>query len=175
MTSNRHDFSTATKTDLARRAGHRCSLPNCRALTIGPTDSASGSVSVGVACHINAAASGGPRYDPGQTAAQRASVDNGIWCCATCSRLIDGDNSTFTAKKLRSIRAEHEALTQSEVGKPRTAAVTEVCGEHYASGDGVVTALDIRATAIIRPGTISRASGTGRVTATRIGGKNDEE
>ena len=172
--SNRDDFSQKTKAALASRAGYRCSLPNCRAQTIGPDRTPDGSLSIGVACHIHAASPNGPRYDPGQSPEERASIDNGIWCCATCSRIVDGDESAFTAEELRRVRAEHETWARGTLGKsPDAEKLTEVAGEHQASGVGYVVALDIEGPAIIKPGTKSSASGIGNITATRIGRKSD--
>jgi hypothetical protein len=50
--------------------------------------------------------------------------------------------------------------------------LVEVAGDHAASGIGEVTALDIDGTGVvIKPGTKTRASGVGKITATRIGGR----
>ena len=40
------DFSQKTKAALASRAGFRCSLPNCRAQTIGPDHTPDGSLKI---------------------------------------------------------------------------------------------------------------------------------
>ena len=82
------------------------------------------------------------------------------------------DESTFTAEQLRRFRAEHEAWVRGTLGKsPDAETLTEVAGEHQASGVGHVVALDIEGSAIIKPGTKSSASGIGNITATRIGRK----
>jgi len=49
--------------------------------------------------------------------------------------------------------------------------MVEVAGIHEASGIGIVTALDIKGPAKIKPGTVSKASGIGNITGTKIGGK----
>lgn len=59
----RDDFKLDVKDTLARRAGMRCSNPNCRQPTSGPQQDPAKSVNVGVAAHITAAAKGGSRYD----------------------------------------------------------------------------------------------------------------
>ncbi len=51
--------------------------------------------------------------------------------------------------------------------------VVIVDGEHSAEGFGEVTGLDIEGPAIIKPGTKSRAKGTGKITGTRIGRRED--
>jgi divalent metal cation (Fe/Co/Zn/Cd) transporter len=43
-----------------------------------------------------------------------------------------------------------------------------VDGEHQASGIGTITGLDIKGSAVLRPGTKSSASGEGNVTGTKI-------
>lgn len=170
MTANsRDDFSLKTKTALAARAGYRCSMRDCRAQTIGPDGTATGSLSVGIACHIHAASPNGPRYDPSQTPEERTAANNGIWCCANCSRIVDGDESTFSAAELGRIRREHESWIRTNLGKGQTSKFTEVAGQHQAVGVGEVVALDIEGPAIIKPGTQSSARGVGRITATRIG------
>jgi len=57
--SKRDDFSPSVKRLLAERSGYHCSNPSCRRLTSGPEKSYDGSVNLGVAAHIAAAAKGG--------------------------------------------------------------------------------------------------------------------
>jgi hypothetical protein len=78
----RDDFRQATLSRLAQRAGYMCAYPDCRQLTIGPSeDRKSGLTMVGVGAHITAASPGGSRYDGSLTAEERASEANGIWMC----------------------------------------------------------------------------------------------
>lgn len=98
--AKRDDFSAPVVRTIARRAGYRCSNQNCLRPTIGP-DGADESASIGVAAHITAAASGGPRYDPTLTAEERAAAENGIWLCQTCSRLVDVDVTSHSIDQLR--------------------------------------------------------------------------
>ena len=101
-TSSRDDFTRNTRETIARRSGYRCAFPNCRWLTVmpDPVDSSS-SVGTGIGAHICAAASGGPRYDPAMTPEERASVENGIWLCAACSRIVDALPDAFPVGTLR--------------------------------------------------------------------------
>src|SRR5207245_961022 len=55
---------------------------------------------IGVACHITASPAG-PRYDCSLTSVQRSGVDNGLWLCQTCSKLIDSDLKRYTTASLR--------------------------------------------------------------------------
>lgn len=65
--SGRDDFSAKTVQLLRDMAGNVCSKPDCHVHTHGSKAKRNGAFSVGVACHIKAAASGGPRYDPNQS------------------------------------------------------------------------------------------------------------
>ena len=113
----RDDFSAATKELLAKRVGFRCSNPECQQPTSGPQVDPHGTVNVGVAAHISAAASGGPRCEPDLTAEQRCDSTNGIWLCQTCAKLVDNDSERFTRLvregwKRAAERAAAVALTQ---------------------------------------------------------------
>lgn len=87
----RDEFSTSTKRLLAQRVCHRCSNPECRRPTSGPSNDPERSSNIGVAAHIKGASPGGPRYDPDQASADRRSFQNGIWLCQSCAKLIDDD------------------------------------------------------------------------------------
>ena len=58
-------------------------------------------VSIGEAAHITAAAEGGPRYNPDLTPEERSSIENGIWLCRSCARLIDSDERVYSIELLR--------------------------------------------------------------------------
>lgn len=112
----RDDFSEDTKLRLAKRAGFRCSFSGCRGYTVGPSnESPSAVVCVGIAAHIAAAAPGGRRFDASMSGAERSSIENGLWLCATHATLIDRDDSRYTAAALRQMKASHEALIQQRV------------------------------------------------------------
>jgi hypothetical protein len=86
---------------LAARVAHRCSNPDCGAVTSGPKEQSHEAVNVGVAAHITAAALGGPRYDATLTHSQRSEPDNGIWLCVSCAKLVDSDLPQYTVVILR--------------------------------------------------------------------------
>ena len=92
----RDDFSSATKSLLAKRVGYHCSNIFCGRLTIGAGSEENKAVSIGVAAHIKAAAPGGPRYDPYMRPEERKAPSNGIWLCQSCSKLIDSDSLKYT-------------------------------------------------------------------------------
>lgn len=113
--SPRDDFLKPVRELIARRVGYRCSNPNCRVLTAGPGDHADGTVDVGVAAHITAAAKGGKRYDPHLTKEDRRSADNGIWLCQIHAKLVDDAPERFTVELLREWKRLSEQAARLEI------------------------------------------------------------
>ena len=105
----RDDFPSATAETLAKRVGVRCSNPECQRPTAGPRSDAAKVVNIGVAAHITAASAGGPRYDEHMSSEERRSVENGIWLCQNCAKLIDNDEGRFTVVVLRDWKAKSES------------------------------------------------------------------
>jgi len=109
---NRDEFSPKTKRKVAERAAFICSNPSCNQVTIGPSESdQQKSAKVGIAAHICAASSRGPRYDMSQTLGQRKGIKNAIWLCPSCAMLVDkngGDD--YPADHLRKWKRDHETL-----------------------------------------------------------------
>ena len=119
-TRPRDDFSAKVKDELAERVGFHCSYPGCPMITSGPKTGSRGSINLGVASHITAAAPGGPRYDPSLTAEQRASGDNGIWLCLIHSVLVDRDIAEdgvtpYTVDLLRRWKRDAEAAARARL------------------------------------------------------------
>jgi tetratricopeptide (TPR) repeat protein len=104
----RDEFKAPVKATLAMRVGHRCSDPDCGAVTSGPGIQPDKYVNVGVAAHITAASRGGPRFDETLGSAERGSASNGIWLCQTCAKLIDSDVDRYTVELLKSWKAQAE-------------------------------------------------------------------
>lgn len=100
----RLEFSSKTKRVLAQRVGYRCSNPYCQvASTIGPGDDKKSVVLLGEAAHIIGAIQDGisPRADPTKKTSEIVSLENGIWLCRNCHRLVDSKTSTYTVEELR--------------------------------------------------------------------------
>ena len=109
LMSGRDDFNQPNLRLLAQRAGYICAYPDCRQLTIGPSDDRKSRLTmVGVGAHITAAAPGGPRYDASITPEERASETNGIWMCQLHGKQVDDNASRHTAEDLRRWKAQHE-------------------------------------------------------------------
>lgn len=109
--SARDDFTEKVKVTLAMRAGMKCSL--CGKSTSGPHSNPEKALNIGVAAHISAAATGGPRFDESMQSSLRRSQANGIWLCQNCAKLVDSDESIYTIDMLKALKtsAEKKALT----------------------------------------------------------------
>lgn len=115
----RDDFPAQVKDVLAKRVGYECSNPACRQKTSGPATDPVGTVNIGAASHITAASAGGPRYDPALSSDERRSVENGIWLCRSCAKLVDSDDARFTVASLKEWKATSEAMTRGELEQRR--------------------------------------------------------
>lgn len=104
--SERIDFRPATVRALAQRSAYMCN--RCRRLTIAPDSTPDGILMTGIAAHICAASPGGPRADATLTDNQVRSIDNGIWLCTECSKIVDSDVGQFPVEDLHRIKREHE-------------------------------------------------------------------
>ena len=114
--AERDDFSPAIKRELAHRVGVKCSNPDCRRPTSGPSDEGNlKHINVGVASHIYAASKGGPRYDESMTPEERASFDNGIWLCQDHAKMVDDDEVRFTKMLLHVWKKAAEEIAFAEV------------------------------------------------------------
>ncbi len=117
------DFPQKVIEALAKRAGYRCSFPQCPNQTIGPSAEGPAKVaSTGDAAHIVAASPG-----PGARRAnngllsheQLTAIENGIWMCAYHARAVDRDEITYSVAMLEKWRAiaEHKAFLRQQVGR----------------------------------------------------------
>jgi hypothetical protein len=114
----RDEFDSRIKDTLARRVGYRCSNPDCQKATSGPHSDPLKVLNVGVAAHITAAALGGPRYDGKLSSAERKSINNAIWLCQICAKLVDNDPQRYSTELLRAWKAEAEQRQLLEVERP---------------------------------------------------------
>ena len=109
VANKRDDFLVSTKRIAASRVGYRCSFPECKTITVGPSNESNVGVSlIGDAAHICAAAPGGKRYDPNMTAEERRGIDNCIWLCKTHARLIDTDEVKYSVELLKKWKQDAE-------------------------------------------------------------------
>jgi uncharacterized protein YfcZ (UPF0381/DUF406 family) len=119
--SARVDFPKNVLEVLAKRVGMRCSNPQCRQPTAGPGELATLSVNIGVGAHICAASPGGPRFNATQTPGERSAIENGIWLCQNCAKLIDNDPARFPVELLyRWKRDAEQVALQALKGEAET-------------------------------------------------------
>jgi hypothetical protein len=111
----RDDFTKRTITEIAKGTGYRCSNPECRRPTVGANAAQDGTIIIGVAAHICAASSGGPRYNAAQTPEARRSKENGLWLCQNCGRLVDADPDKFTVEQLTGWKREAQTRAFREL------------------------------------------------------------
>lgn len=104
--------SATTKLVLAMRSGDRCALPSCgKSLT---RDTETGTTrTVGEAAHIAGRRPGSARYDRTMSDLERDHVDNLLYVCANCHKLVDQDVGSYPVERLRKIKASHEATVQA--------------------------------------------------------------
>ena len=125
----RDDFNKATRERLAHRAGYKCSKPDCGVATRGADANAQGTIDLGIAAHLTAAAPGGPRYDASLSSQERRSYENGIWLCANHAKLVDSDARHFTIEQLREWKGQAERRSFLEVAlssdAPASASISE--------------------------------------------------
>lgn len=120
----RDEFDAKTKEILPRRVGFRCSNPQCRQLTSGPQADPAKAINIGVAAHIRAASPGGPRYVPEMSPEVRKSIENGIWLCQNCAKLVDNDEKRYPADLLEGWKNQSEADSLAEIEGRRLAPVS---------------------------------------------------
>lgn len=164
-------FKRASIQDLANRANHRCSNPDCGVITTAP-DGSDSLQTIGRAAHIKAASPGGPRYDRAQPSEKRCSaIDNGIWLCAACADLIDEhDGREFSVELLQQWRRDHENSVRQNLNRRPEDAPIVVDGELDAFGIGETIGVHTQRATVFRPGTSIRVGGIGNVTGVKIGG-----
>ncbi|MDQ2645259.1 MAG: hypothetical protein M3020_15690 [Myxococcota bacterium] len=86
--------------------------------TKGPHTEENKARSIGKACHIHAAAKGGPRFDETQTPEQRRDAANGIWLCSNHAAEVDVDEVRFPAELLKSWKAQAERAADLRMAQP---------------------------------------------------------
>ena len=116
--TGRDEFSEKAKEFLSKSVGTLCSNPQCSTPTFGPSIG-SGYINIGVAAHITAASEGGQRFNPSLLPSERRSVDNGIWLCQSCAKLIDSDPNKYTIELLKRWKSLAEQRAAKALENPR--------------------------------------------------------
>lgn len=89
---------------LYAHSGNECANPSCHAKLVYVEDNAKDEQ----ICHIEAASSKGPRYNPNQTEEERNGYDNLILLCHKCHDMIDHNPEKYTVELLKQWKKEHE-------------------------------------------------------------------
>lgn len=142
----RDEFPESVKHIIAGRAGYQCSDPECQRFTIGPTIDPTKLFNVGAACHITAAAEGGPRYDKSMPPEQRKHPDNGIWMCRTHGDQIDDDPLRYPVDLLRAWKKDAEARTLAKlrIGQALNGVITQVAELSPAERFGIDAKVELK-------------------------------
>ncbi|XXQ67283.1 hypothetical protein ACKLNO_06430 [Neisseriaceae bacterium B1] len=117
----RDNFSERIKRKLRDAVGNCCSNPDCRKTTTAD-------INIGEAAHIKAASPKGPRYDVTQTKEERSSIENAIWLCCVCAKIIDSDPENYPIEKLYEWKRNAELRNKNNLNKPL---YTEEEANHY--------------------------------------------
>jgi hypothetical protein len=108
--AKRINFKTSVAKVIRERVDGKCSVPRCRNAIRGPAAKGTGSINLGMACHIYSAALGGPRGQGGKDKAFIASAENGLWCCQIHGNAIDKNGGEgYSPEQLFSWKALAEA------------------------------------------------------------------
>jgi len=113
--SRETEFSSQTKQVLMLRAANMCSNPNCRRITSGPAEEKRSRIVIGEAAHIYSSKLKGPRYISKKTVEELKDIDNGIWLCRNCHKIIDSDTSVYFPELLKKWKIDHEKLVTKEI------------------------------------------------------------
>lgn len=159
MTNRVADFPKAVRDLVARRAGHRCSLPKCRQPTSGPAGKGV-SASVGQAAHIYSASSKGPRGSGGLSLTELRAQENAIWCCGNHGSLIDAAGGVdYQPKTLAGYRRLAEARAAVELGGQKPPGVGWFFGLKVGTAPKLVAAQQLelgQLTALVGPNGVGK-------------------
>jgi hypothetical protein len=53
------------------------------------------------------------------TPEERRSIENGVWLCQSCGKLVDGDEATWTVAELRQIKSKAEEKAKAAIGSSK--------------------------------------------------------
>ena len=107
--SKRDNFSYRVRKSVETKSNAICNNPKCNLCT--NKENNEGIIhSIGRACHIEAAAPGGPRYNAQSTPEYRKSIDNAIWLCSNCADLIDKDYKSYPVSLLKEWKSRTENI-----------------------------------------------------------------
>lgn len=173
----RDEFDKIIIETIAKRASFICSNPDCRSLTLCPSEKDPEKyIYIGEVSHIIAASENGPRNDPSFISKQRSSIENGIFLCSNCANMIDKNMGLdFPVDLLRKWKDNHETWVKEHLNKSKNTPISIINGQHSARGKGTVIGIDAQEPVFFAPGTKSTVEGEGNITATRISYKKERK
>lgn len=86
---------------------------------------------VGEAAHMAGARPGSGRYDENMTPEQRCAIENGIWLCSKCAKMVDDDAITYPMPLLASWKKQAEERARNAIEKGPQHAPQEVIASVY--------------------------------------------
>ena len=114
---DRKEFSEKTKTIIAKRAGYRCSFPDCNKILIGPGSASEEVIELGECAHIFAASKNGPRKKGALSDEDLRKAENGIYLCREHHKIIDAKQTDYPSELLMQYKSKHEFLISSQIGE----------------------------------------------------------
>lgn len=113
MTPGPRDYTRVTLKRLHTLSMNECACPDCDRALIGWD----GLSIVSKICHIEAASSDGPRWNPDMTDDDRRHFNNLILLCDECHTIVDNleNESVYTVELLRKWKNDHESAARSKV------------------------------------------------------------
>lgn len=122
-----HKFSDSTVKEIAQKAMHICSNPDCLRFT-GYGTSTGKPRACAEGAHVLPAAAKGPRFGEikDYSKLELTSSANGIWLCTGCHDHVDADPDYYTAGLLFEWKERHEEVIRRISGKDIEAALLEL-------------------------------------------------
>lgn len=115
---NPNEFRQNTINTLTKRAGQRCSNPDCEKATSGGHSDATKAIIIGEAAHIQGQKlTKSARYNPNMTPVQRRSIENGIWLCRGCHKIVDTDPTKYPVSLLLKWKKDRESNALKNSGE----------------------------------------------------------
>lgn len=111
---------------LFAKTGNQCAFPECDHPLI-----LEGDKFVAQVCHIEAAESGGPRYNAAMTDEERKSTDNLIVLCYMHHKITD-DVEEYTVEIMKKIKEDHEKFVVDRIFDPPDFVVEKIVMEQEA-------------------------------------------
>ncbi len=114
-TSNPRNYSTATKRQLDMLSGGKCYCPECNKSLIRRE----GKKIFAEICHIEAASSGGPRFNKNMSDDDRRHFDNLILLCRDCHDIIDTNLDEYPVSLLKQWKQNRELEKKEQLSRSR--------------------------------------------------------